>query len=105
MSAPPIIPVGAPTGADPLAARLDAATASSPAPGTPFSQWLLDGVEKVNQSLVDADSLAKSFAVDDSIPPHQVTFALEQARLNLELMMQIRARLVESYQELSRMQL
>jgi len=36
---------------------------------------------------------------------HQVTLALEQARLSVELAMQVRQRLVESYRELMNMQL
>ncbi|MDR3508519.1 MAG: flagellar hook-basal body complex protein FliE [Caulobacteraceae bacterium] len=74
-------------------------------PGASFAQTLLSGVDQVNDKLVQADALAKAFAVDDSIPVHQVTFALEQARLSFELMLQVRSRLVESYQEFSRMQL
>jgi flagellar hook-basal body complex protein FliE len=34
-----------------------------------------------------------------------VTFALEQARLSLELMLQVRSRLVEGYQQIMGMQL
>jgi flagellar hook-basal body complex protein FliE len=34
-----------------------------------------------------------------------VTFALEQARLSTELMMQVRARILDGFQEIMRMQL
>lgn len=70
-----------------------------------FSQMLLDGVDRADQKLKAADSMVTAFALDDSIPPHQVMFALEQAHHSLEALMQVRARLVESYQELMRMQL
>jgi flagellar hook-basal body complex protein FliE len=70
-----------------------------------FSQMLLNGVDSVNQRMVNADGMVRAFALDDSIPVHQVTFALEQARLSLELMMQVRARLVEAYQRVMEMQL
>ncbi|KSB91862.1 hypothetical protein AS593_07505 [Caulobacter vibrioides] len=70
-----------------------------------FAQMLLNGVQDVNQKLVDADAQVAAFAVDDSIPVHQVTYALEHARLSFELMLQVRNRLVEGYQELMRMQL
>jgi len=49
--------------------------------------------------------MVKAFALDDSIPVHQVTFALEEARLAVELAMQVRTRLLESYRELMNMQL
>jgi len=78
--------------------------AAAPA-GASFSQVLLNGIDSVNQKVVDADAMVRAFALDDSIPVHQVTFALEQARLSLELMMQVRARLVEGYQRMMEMQL
>jgi flagellar hook-basal body complex protein FliE len=103
MSAP-IPPIAALTGADPLFAPQALAGPTAPASSS-FSQMLMKGVEQVDQKLAAADSLAAKFAVDDSVPLHQVTYALEQARLSLELMLQVRARLVEAYQEVSRMHL
>ena len=76
-----------------------------PVGGTSFGQMLLDGVETVNRRMANADAMVKAFAVDGSVPLHQVTFALEEARLSLELMMQVRTRLVESYQRIMEMQL
>jgi flagellar hook-basal body complex protein FliE len=73
--------------------------------GASFAQVLMNGVESVNRQVVNADAMVRAFALDDSIPVHQVTFALEQARLSLELMMQVRQRLVEGYQRVMEMQL
>jgi len=84
---------------------LAAARTAAPPAGASFSQILLDGIEAVNQRVVHADAMVRAFAVDDSVPLHQVTFALEEARLSVELMMQVRARLVESYQRMMEMQL
>jgi flagellar hook-basal body complex protein FliE len=70
-----------------------------------FAQLLVTGIDHVDQKLKAADKLTEAFALDDSIPLHQVTFALQQARLSLELMMQVRARLVEAYQQFAGMQL
>jgi len=94
----------------PVAALEDTAsiTPSAVGPSGPagaFARMLLDSVDQVNQSVVQADQMVQAFAVDDSIPLHQVTFALEQARLSTELMMQVRSRLLEGYQEIMRMQL
>ena len=84
---------------------LAAAHPTTPASGASFSQILLNGIEAVNQRVVHADAMVRAFAVDDSVPLHQVTFALEEARLSVELMMQVRSRLVESYQRMMEMQL
>ena len=70
-----------------------------------FSQMLLGGVASVDRKMAAADAQVRAFTLDDSIPVHQVTFALEQARMSLELMLQVRSRLVEGYQQLMNMQL
>ena len=97
---PPVAAIGAPEAMTPTAP-------ASPqlAGGASFSQMLANGIDAVNQRVASADALVRAFAVDDSIPLHQVTFALEEARLSVELMMQVRARLVESYQRMMEMQL
>lgn len=86
-------------------AGVDPAASAAVQSGASFSQMLMQGIETVNQRVANADSMVRAFAVDDNIPLHQVTFALEQARLSVELMMQVRARLVESYQRMMEMQL
>lgn len=70
-----------------------------------FAQMLLGGVDRVNTDVMQADKMVRAFAVDDSVPVHQVTFALSQAQNSLELMLQVRNRLVEGYQQLMNMQL
>lgn len=104
MSAPPVQAIGAAQASDPLLLGVRPLETRSPA-STSFSQTLLNGIDQVNHKLIDADAMAKAFTLDDSIPLHQVTFALEQARLSFELMLQVRSKLIDSYQEFSRMQL
>ena len=79
--------------------------AAAPAEGSSFAKILMDGVSRVNEKVIEADAQVRAFALDDSIPLHQVTFALEEARLSLEMMLQVRARLVEGYQQIMGMQL
>ena len=100
MTVLPISPVAA---ADEIAPALNPVPTSGPTGA--FARMLLDGVEQVNASILEADKMVEAFATDDSIPLHHVTFALEQARLSTELMMQVRSRLLEGYQEIMRMQL
>lgn len=75
--------------------------------GTPtsFQSVLSAGIEKLDSKIETANDLVRQFAVDDNIPVHQVTIALEEARLSVELAMQVRTRLVEGYRELMNMQL
>ena len=60
---------------------------------------------KLFRALGMADAMAQAFVLNDSIPPHQVIFALEQSQLALQMMLQVRNRLVEGYQDIMRMQL
>jgi len=79
---------------------------STPTSGSvSFSKMLMTGIENVNEKQGAADKMVQAFALDDSIPVHQVTYALEQAQLSLQLMLQVRGHLVEGYQQLMNMQL
>jgi flagellar hook-basal body complex protein FliE len=70
-----------------------------------FANLLTKGIDSVNTKVLGANALARAFVLDDTIPVHQVTYALEQARLSLELMTQVRTRVIEGYQQLMNMQL
>ena len=70
-----------------------------------FGDILATGMRHVEGKLATANELVQRFALDDSVPLHQVTYALEEARLSVELAMQVRTRLVESYRELMNMQI
>ncbi len=89
--------------AAPLALQLG--PVATPPPPQGFGALLLSGLHGLNAKLDQADALVRRFAVDDSVPVHQVTMALEEARLSVELVMQVRARLVEGYRDLMNMQL
>jgi len=93
--------------AAPVAMRLGdtAQVAAGPSQGAGFGEVLMRGLQGVDEKIATADKLVQQFAVDDSVPVHQVTMALEQARLSVELAMQVRARLVEGYRELMNMPL
>jgi flagellar hook-basal body complex protein FliE len=73
--------------------------------GGDFGSLLTHGIAAVDAKVAHTDALVAQFAIDDSIPVHQVTVALEEARLSVEFAMQVRARLVEGYKELMNMQL
>ena len=75
------------------------------APAQSFSDLMTAGLRHVESKIDTADGLVRQFAIDDSVPVHQVTIALEEARLAVELAVQVRARLVESYREIMNMQL
>jgi len=79
--------------------------AAQPLANQSFASMLTQGIKSVEGKVAHADEMVKAFALDDSIPVHQVTYALEEARLAVELAMQVRTRLLEDYRELMNMQL
>jgi flagellar hook-basal body complex protein FliE len=103
MSAVPPIGAAAPAPLQEIIAGLGSAPAAQ-APQS-FGSLLAQAVHSMETKVANADQMVKAFALNDSIPVHQVTYALEQARLAVELAMQVRARLLEGYRELMNMQL
>jgi flagellar hook-basal body complex protein FliE len=105
MTTLPIAPIGAESLLGRLSQIQDPVAQARPAAATSFSNVLMQGIDQVNQKVIDANNAVRAFTLDDSIPVHQVTYALSQAQLSLELMMQVRTRLIDGYQQLMNMQL
>ena len=94
------------TAAAPNPIRPDAMTNTLPVSKSGgFGQMLTQSFEAMDAKVANADRLVAQFALDDDVPLHQVTIALEEARLAVEFAMQVRARFVESYREMMNMQL
>lgn len=70
-----------------------------------FAVMLSEGLEEVSDKLNHANQMVRDFSVDETIPIHQVTIALEEARMSVELASQVRQRLIEGYREIMNMQL
>ena len=108
MSLPDFLPpVAALPALDPVAAaaRSVAQTASTNAtPGAGFGQMVTQGLEQVNNSLLDSQVDMQRLAAGEVGNLHQVMLRMEQSRLSFQLMLQVRNRLLESYQDVMRMQ-
>jgi len=70
-----------------------------------FSSWLGSEVEKVNEQVLSADKQVRDLAVGQTQNLHEVMIALEEAKLSLSLLVQIRNRALEAYQDILRMQI
>lgn len=70
-----------------------------------FGEMLMSGLESASQqSAVASDKLA-NYAAGNPVSPHELMIAMEQARMAVQLTVEIRNRLVEAYQEVARMQI
>lgn len=74
-------------------------------PQEDFSGLLKKAVNDVNKLQLQADDAAKKLAMGQAEDIHQVMITIEQARLAMQMTVQIRNKVVEAYQEISRMQI
>lgn len=70
-----------------------------------FTVVLGQGIERMDATLRTADTQLRGLAAGQDIPLHDVMISMERARMDLMLVAEVRNRLVEAYQELTRMQL
>lgn len=69
-----------------------------------FANMLKDKLSEVNEKQLDADKTTESFIKGEDVDIHDVMIKTEEAKLSLELAVQVRNKLIEAYQEISRMQ-
>lgn len=69
-----------------------------------FESMLSEALTKVNDDLIGSEKLTQDFALGKNVELHQVITATEQANLALQLTIQIRNKVIEAYQEITRMQ-
>jgi flagellar hook-basal body complex protein FliE len=85
-----------------------AALAAPPAPpanadATAFS-GLLEQIEGLNARLQASDAALQSVALGNGAELHRVLMDLESTRLSFDLMLQVRNKALDAYQELMRLQ-
>ena len=82
------------------------ATASLPvaAPAGQFGDMVNQGLAGVNQQLLVSQTDLQQLAAGDVQNLHQVMIRLEESRLSFQLLLQVRNRLLEAYQDVMKMQ-
>jgi flagellar hook-basal body complex protein FliE len=96
----PVTALGAPLGS---IGSMESATAAQP-PTADFATWLTQQVDDVNNKIAQADMQVRELAVGTNTNIHQVMISLEKAHLSLELVMQVRNKVLEAYQNMMQMQ-
>jgi len=61
-------------------------------------------IDRINSDIVSAEANLQDFITGDNGNLHQVILSIEKAKLSVSFMTEVRDRLVNSYQEISRMQ-
>ena len=73
--------------------------------GASFESFFKESLDKVNDKQVIADELTKGFVSGEDVDINDVMLAGEEAQISLQLAIQMRNKVVEAVQELTRMQL
>ena len=72
--------------------------------GAGFGDWVAQGLADVNQQLLTSQVDMQALASGETANLHQLMIKLEESRIAFQLMMQVRTRLLDAYQEVMRMQ-
>jgi len=91
-----------------IAAITDSASAPAtqgPAATEQFSKMISEGLSGVNQRLLASEAGLQQLATGNVENLHQLMIQMQEAKLSFELLMQVRSRLLEAYQDVMRMQI
>jgi len=78
----------------------------APAPAGPgFGGLVTQFIQDVNQQQLDSDAAVEALATGQADNVHEVVLTAIKADLSLRMLLEIRNQLVQSYQEVMRMQL
>nr|WP_242966472.1 flagellar hook-basal body complex protein FliE [Clostridium sp. BSD9I1] len=70
-----------------------------------FFSVLQDKLDAVNEKQITSENTTSAFISGEEVDVHKVMLDAEEAKLSLELAVQMRNKIVEAYQEINRMQL
>jgi flagellar hook-basal body complex protein FliE len=76
----------------------------APAKGGDFGKQLASAIEDVDRLHTRRDQMVEGMVRGEPIEVHEIMTAAEEAQLAFELMLEVRNKLLESYQEIMRMQ-
>ena len=96
----PIAPLDAPEWAMPSGGTAGVAPADAG-----FGRLISEGLAGVNEQLGASQVDLQRLATGDVQNLHQVMMRLEESRLSFQLLMQVRNRLLEAYQDVMKMQI
>jgi len=69
-----------------------------------FKDIIDQTLQNLNENQLKSEETVKSFLTGEVKDIHTVMIALEEAKLSMQLAVEVRNKLVEAYQEISRMQ-
>ena len=84
--------------------KLETSVVGNTAPGESFADNLKTAIDSVDKLQKDADTKMQALATGRSQNIHETMIASEKADLALRLMVQVRNKVIDAYQEIMKMQ-
>jgi flagellar hook-basal body complex protein FliE len=85
----------------PTAPVVGAQPGASAAGGQPFKNILLEALDQVNSMQSEANEAVEQLVTGGDVNPAEVLTTLQKADMSFKLMLQIRNKLVQAYQEIN----
>jgi flagellar hook-basal body complex protein FliE len=92
-------------GSNDTAATPSVLPSTAPADSSSFSSLLGKFVSEVNNEQQVGTQSVNALQSGTNVPLHQAVISMEEATISFQLMVQVRNKLLESYQEIMRMQM
>ena len=71
-----------------------------------FSDVIADAINKVNDKQIEADNKVEGLIKgDENITMHEVMLSMQESQLSMQLLIEVRNKIVEAYQEINKTQL
>lgn len=86
----------------PKATGVEGANAASGPKGQSFSDFLMEHINDVNTKGIEADKAIDNALLGKEANPHATMIALQKADISFRLMMTVKDRLIEAYQQIAR---
>jgi flagellar hook-basal body complex protein FliE len=96
--------VSIPGGLKPAGITPEKPDSGKQAGGNSFGSVLKDAIQDINKLQSDADKAIAKVQLEDAGSIHEAMIALEKAGISFQVMMQVRNKILDAYQEVMRMQ-
>lgn len=70
-----------------------------------FSEVISNAINNVNEKQINADNNIESLIKGDDITMHEVMLSMQESQLSMQLLIEVRNKIVEAYQEINKIQL
>lgn len=71
--------------------------------GSSFADFLGDAIQSVDSSMKTSEAKVQDYVSGKTDNMHDVMISMQQSQLSFQMMVEVRNKLIETYQELSRM--